>query len=407
MLPKAILFDLDDTIISFDGASDFAWKDICKSFVSNERTSFDENQLLHCISNARQWYWGDPERHKTGRMNMTEARREIVKTALSQLNYFDKDKSNQIADNYSKLQEEMICLFPGSIETLKKLKNLGVRMALITNGSSEKQRWKINKYCLSEFFEFILIEEEVGFGKPDTQVFELALKKLKLKPSDVWMVGDNLVWDIEAPQKLGIFAIWNDYRRKGLPKDSTIIPDRIISEISNLIIENDKVKIEQIKSVSDNVDQLIELLKRVVEDGASIGFLPPLDTTVARNYWESVLAPDVYLFVAKINNRIIGSVQLHLCTKQNGRHRAEIAKLMLDPDYRRRGIGRLLLLTVEEKALQEERSLLVLDTRDGDVSNILYKSMGYISAGQIPRYAKSANEELHTTIFYYKNLEFV
>lgn len=80
---------------------------------------------------------------------------------------------------------------------------------------------------------------------------------------------------------------------------------------------------------------------------------------------------------------------------------------MIDPDYRRRGIGRLLLLTVEEKALQEERSLLVLDTRDGDVSNILYKSMGYISAGQIPRYAKSANGELHTTIFYYKNLEFV
>jgi ribosomal protein S18 acetylase RimI-like enzyme len=140
----------------------------------------------------------------------------------------------------------------------------------------------------------------------------------------------------------------------------------------------------------------------VVEDGASLGFLPPLRRSEATEYWENVLKPEVLLFIAKINNRIIGSVQVHLCTKQNGSHRAEIAKLMTHPNYRRKGIGRSLMQKAEESAKQGGRSLLVLDTREGDPSNYLYTSIGYIQAGRIPCYAKSANGELHATNLYYK-----
>lgn len=108
------------------------------------------------------------------------------------------------------------------------------------------------------------------------------------------------------------------------------------------------------------------------------------------------------LFVAKINHQIAGTVQLHLCTKQNGSHRAEIAKLMTHPKYRRNGIGRLLMNKAEEEAKKVGRSLLVLETREGDPSNLLYSSIGYIQAGKIPYYAKSANGELHSIVFYYK-----
>lgn len=236
MLPKAILFDLDDTIISFDGVTDLSWEKTCESFIKSEETSFDVKELLKSINKIRSWYWSDPERHRIGRMDIINARREIVKAALHELNFLDQDKAYTMADSYSKLQEELVCLFPKSIETLEKLKGLGVRMVLITNGSSEKQRGKINRFCLSDFFEFCLIEEEIGFGKPDPRVYEIALQKLNLKAEDTWMVGDNLVWDIEAPKKVGIFSIWNDYRREGLPKDSSVIPDRIICDISELII---------------------------------------------------------------------------------------------------------------------------------------------------------------------------
>jgi ribosomal protein S18 acetylase RimI-like enzyme len=164
------------------------------------------------------------------------------------------------------------------------------------------------------------------------------------------------------------------------------------------------VKIEEIKSIEEHIDKLSELLVKVVEGGASIGFLPPMKLSEAEKYWETILKPEVILFIATINNQIVGSAQLQLCTKQNGRHRAEIGKLMTDPKFRRSGIGRSLMQKVEERAKQKGRSLLVLDTREGDPSNHLYISIGYVEAGRIPNYAKSANGELHSTVFYYKCL---
>ena len=92
------------------------------------------------------------------------------------------------------------------------------------------------------------------------------------------------------------------------------------------------IVIEEIKRLDEDIEELSELLKTVVNDGASIGFLPPLEQKEATNYWQTVLAPEVILYVAKINNEVAGSIQLHLVTKPNGIHRAEICKLMTHPN---------------------------------------------------------------------------
>ena len=162
------------------------------------------------------------------------------------------------------------------------------------------------------------------------------------------------------------------------------------------------LEIKEIKLLNEDIEGLSELLKTVVNDGASIGFLPPLEQEEATKYWQTVLAPEVILFIAKINNKVAGSVQLHLITKPNGIHRAEICKLMTHPNFRRNGIGRSLMQKAEERAKQENRSLLVLDTREGDSSNRLYKSLDYQESGKIPGYAISPNGELDATVIYYK-----
>ncbi|QIW19252.1 GNAT family N-acetyltransferase [Bacillus thuringiensis] len=160
--------------------------------------------------------------------------------------------------------------------------------------------------------------------------------------------------------------------------------------------------IEEIKQINDDMEELSKLLKTVVDDGASIGFLPPLEQIESTKYWETVLAPEVILYVAKINNEVAGSIQLHLVTKPNGIHRAEICKLMTHPNFRRNGIGRSLMQKAEERAKQENRSLIVLDTREGDPSNRLYKSLDYKEVGKIPEYAISLNGNLDATVIYYK-----
>lgn len=166
-----------------------------------------------------------------------------------------------------------------------------------------------------------------------------------------------------------------------------------------------EIRIEQDSSLLSRMTEWEQLLTHVVEDGASIGFLPPLSAGEARAYWETVGGPEIVLFAAYIDDRLVGSVQLHLCGKPNGGHRAEIAKLMTDPDYRRRGIGRRLMQQAEAHAASWGRSLLVLDTREGDPSNALYLSLGYVRAGSIPDYARSADGTLAATVLYYKRLD--
>lgn len=165
------------------------------------------------------------------------------------------------------------------------------------------------------------------------------------------------------------------------------------------------MEIVQLYSIEEQIEGLSELLIQVVNDGAALGFLPPIELPEAAHYWRNVLTDDVILYVAQINNEIVGTIQLHLCTKKNGLHRAEVAKLMTHPRHRQKGIAKKLMQKMEERAWQEGRTLLILDTREGDPSNNLYSSLGYIQAGRIPSYAISEMKEYQATIIYYKILE--
>jgi ribosomal protein S18 acetylase RimI-like enzyme len=68
-------------------------------------------------------------------------------------------------------------------------------------------------------------------------------------------------------------------------------------------------------------------------------------------------------------------------------------------------VGQALMAALEAAAREAGRSLLVLDTRQGDTSELLYAKIGYLKAGTIPGYARSASGELDACVFYYRWLE--
>ena len=156
------------------------------------------------------------------------------------------------------------------------------------------------------------------------------------------------------------------------------------------------------------LDQLIQLLQNVVDDGASIGFIAPLSDDEARAYWRRVIAGldggHLLLFVALEDEQIIGSAQLALESRRNGAHRAEVQKVMVHTQARGRGLGRALMQAVEDAARTAQRTLLVLDTRRGDVAEQLYQKLGYIQAGIIPRYALNSAGGADDTVLYYRFL---
>ena len=151
---------------------------------------------------------------------------------------------------------------------------------------------------------------------------------------------------------------------------------------------------------------LAALLRDSVESGAALGFVAPLDEAEVAAYWQGVVAAiergSRILLVARDEQRLLGTVQLDLAWQPNARHRAEVQKLMVHPAVRRRGIGRALLHAVERAARAAGRSLLVLDTRQGDAAEQLYRAQGYTQAGVIPGYARNSDGSLHATVLFYR-----
>ncbi|BBK30648.1 ribosomal protein S18 acetylase RimI-like enzyme [Stella humosa] len=153
---------------------------------------------------------------------------------------------------------------------------------------------------------------------------------------------------------------------------------------------------------------LAAILLAAVEDGASVGFVLPFAQSEALAFWQgmapAIAAGDRLLLVAHLDGRPVGTVQLVLAMPPNGRHRAEIAKLLVHPAARRRGIARALMLAAEAEARRHCRTLLVLDTRTGDGAEALYAGLGYALAGSVPDYAQATDGRLAATSFMYKVL---
>ncbi len=169
-----------------------------------------------------------------------------------------------------------------------------------------------------------------------------------------------------------------------------------------------EIRLERLRGVGQRREELSALLIDCVGSGASVGFLPPLSSAEAEQYWDGLSGElqsgSRILLVALSGDRIAGAVQLSLCMKKNGRHRAEVEKLMVHTSHRSGGIGRALLVALEQAAQEHDRKLLVLDTRTGDVASTLYRKHGYIESGQIPAFALSANGQLEGTTYFYKQL---
>ena len=128
----------------------------------------------------------------------------------------------------------------------------------------------------------------------------------------------------------------------------------------------------------------------------------------AEGWWRHTLgaahARAVFL-VARDVDGIAGTVQMHPAWAPNQPHRAEIAKLMVHRRARGSGIGQELMRGVEEAARDAGFLLLTLDAKRGGAAERLYRRMGWIHAGTIPRFAMDGDGRTpHDAVIFYKDL---
>lgn len=239
---QPLFFDLDDTIIVYNGVSEQAWTEACDIYIDHF-SGITSLQLLEAILAASSWFWSDDERFYKMMHNLIEARRHVVSKAFESLEKEGvrmptREIANTIADYFTKRREELIYPFPGALETLRELKQRGTPLTMITNSNPIVQQRKIDKFQLDKYFDNIIISGAFGCDKPDPKIFQHALDFYKIdgdNASLATMIGDSLKSDIYGASQLGITTIWNDWRRAGLPENAPAKPDRIIHSIQEIL----------------------------------------------------------------------------------------------------------------------------------------------------------------------------
>jgi len=172
----------------------------------------------------------------------------------------------------------------------------------------------------------------------------------------------------------------------------------------------DRVQVEELpaEAIPAALPDLAGILHACVQGGGGIGFVLPFAIDESERFWDGLMphfrTGDRRLLVARREGRIIGTVQLVLGTPPNGRHRGEIAKLLVHPEGRRRGAARALMEQAISLARRSALSLLVLDTELGSDAEPLYRALGFQATGIVPDYARSAAGALTPAIFMHKIL---
>ena len=235
-LPRAMLIDLDDTILSAYGRPEIAWNVIAAEF-AEEFAPLAPQQIAAAVVESARAFWSNAE--AAWRMRLGEARQEVVRGGFAALAAtgptLSDDLAIRLADRFTAYRDAQMFVFPGAHATIDALKSRGIRLALVTNGAAAIQRAKIERFALAHRFDHIQIEGEHGFGKPEERAYRHAMDALGVAATDTWMIGDNLEWEVEVPQRLGIYAIWIDTHGDGLPEGSTVRPDRIIRSLTELL----------------------------------------------------------------------------------------------------------------------------------------------------------------------------
>lgn len=233
-LPRAMLIDLDDTLLASSAAARQAMAAVADRLAAD--TGLPSAPVREALRMAETWFWSDERRRAHARMDQAGARARIVERALAALRVTAAVDAAALGRRFVAERLRVLEPIAGALEAVAELRRRNVRLALVTNGSAAAQRAKIGRHAVDRRFDVVLVEGEVGFGKPDPRIFRLALERLGTDAAEAWMVGDDLAWDIAGAQAAGIHAVWaRGHAASGAAGDGTVRPDRTVDTIAELL----------------------------------------------------------------------------------------------------------------------------------------------------------------------------
>ncbi|QWG28311.1 HAD family hydrolase [Bacillus mycoides] len=190
-----MLFDLDDTLLDRDMTVDKLFSIILEKFY--------EDVKQHAVKNIMLQKFKEYDKKSYGHSDKVM----VLESFFNEFPSKYRLPRNSIQDFWNNNFPKCFSINQSTINIINTIK-LHVKVGIITNGSTQRQKAKIINTNLNRHFDTIIISEETGFSKPDKRIFEFALKKLNVQPEDVLFVGDDLEKDIAGCQNVNIKGIW-------------------------------------------------------------------------------------------------------------------------------------------------------------------------------------------------------
>lgn len=260
MTIKAVLFDLDDTLLWDERSVSETFEYVCHQ--AKMRCGVDPHRLESAVRDeARKLYaayetfpftqniginpfeglWAnflegeDPNFRKLQQLAPSYRRQSWTK-GLKSLGIDDPELGYELGEMFHAERRKRPLIYEDTFEILEQLHG-NYKLLLLTNGSPDLQQEKLAGVPkLAPYFDHILISGNVGQGKPSPLIFELALSKLGISANEGIMVGDKLTTDIQGANGIGMPSVW--INRHGISRNDEIVPRfeiRSLMEIPQVI----------------------------------------------------------------------------------------------------------------------------------------------------------------------------
>ena len=221
-----VYFDFFGTIIDSKYSLTHVWSRIAKRL--GTEIGYDDSRIWHGI--LEQWKFHE-ERDYHNNEPTEEQKRELNKIVLDAMGV-EAEPGEVVAEEFNNefMTGKSFRLNPNCKTTLEQISSHDIKIGLLSHASSSLCKPVLEKFELLQYFDIFVLTEETGYKKDKIEIYQIALEKMSVEnPRQVMHVGDDLYFDIQMAQKVGMTPILYDPRREHDVKDVITIHD--LSEV--------------------------------------------------------------------------------------------------------------------------------------------------------------------------------
>lgn len=231
--PKILSLDFDDTLLDGRGVETSIAR-TC-DLIASEIVGITSSEVREANAKALSDYWPTiDEQFTLGLIDLASVGREAWRRTLSACGCTDQLILESALKADERFDRDANVLFDDVPQLLNFAVDHNLRLALVTNGPSELQRWKLQSVGLANRFDALAISGELGVAKPNPSIFRNVLEELDADRRDVWHIGDSLSHDVAGARAAGLISVWLN-RFGQTPRSGDADPDFEVTSLSQFV----------------------------------------------------------------------------------------------------------------------------------------------------------------------------